>query len=778
MLTLVALIIAILGYIKLRASLPLLEGERSLAGISASVLIERDFKGVPTINGQNRRDVTVALGFLHGEERLFQMDLMRRKAAGELAELIGDIALPFDKRHRVHRLRSRARQLLDTTSIKTRDLINAYTIGVNQGFASLRAHPWEYLVLQQTPVLWKPEDTILVIYSMFFELTDTTGSQESMLDLLHEALPEELARFLAPPGTEWDAPMIGEAFITPTIPGPDVLYSIQPKTDSSQWQGPWKRITPPLDTGSNNWAVSSFRSQHGGAMLANDMHLGHSVPNIWYRAAMMWTEGAEEHRLAGLTLPGTANLIAGSNGNIAWGFTNANGDWTDLVEIELNPNDTDHYLTPEGTKAFERYEEILHSKSGKDVALTVRETIWGPIIDTNHLGRLRALRWIGHDPDAVNFRMADLETARTLKEALAIATRAGIPPQNFVCVDRNGSIGWTIAGKIPERYGFDGQLPSSWANGKRGWKGRLSPELYPSIVDPKAGVIWTANARVGDGELLATIGDGGYALGARARQIRDSLMTITNVTEEDLLDIQLDDRALFLERWRNLLLLHSSSHGLEEFHHLLKTDWSGHASIDSAGYFLVKHTRLIVFRIVYESLTADVQQLDRRFNIGVIRQWEGPLWRMVTEEPKHLLPASYKSWSDLLVSAMMETIHLNSSKKEPMAHRTWGQENTSAVRHPLSQSLPFLSRWINMPPRPLPGDSHMPRVQRSDHGASERFVVSPGRENEGILHMPGGQTSHPLSPYFGAGHEDWEEGRPTAFLPGPTVYRLTFVPAE
>ncbi len=771
---------ASLGYLELRASLPHLEGERSLAGIAAPVHVERDAGGVPTIRGESRRDVAVALGFLHAQERFFQMDLMRRRAAGELAELIGDAALSLDERHRVHRMRTRARRVLDRATAEERDLLDVYAVGVNAGLSSLGADPWEYLLLRQDPVPWKPEDSVLVIHSMFFQLNDATGSRESTLGLLHDVLPEELASFLAPPGTEWDAPMIGEVFSTPAIPGPQVMDSRQSKTSNrpGQWQRPRPVETQSVEPGSNSWAVAGSRSHHGDAILANDMHLGHAVPNIWYRAIMTWPEGGEERRRAGVTLPGTPSLTAGSNGHIAWGFTNSNGDWADLVEIELDPDNPDRYRTPEGSEAFEHHKETLHTSGGDDVTLKVRETVWGPIIDTDHRGRLRAVRWIGHDHDGVNFRMAGLETARTLEEAMTVAHRAGIPPQNFVCVDRNGAIGWTIAGKIPERYGFDGRLPSSWASGERGWKGQLSPELYPSVVNPEDGAIWTANARVGGGDALSTIGDGGYALGARARQIRDGLMALERATEEDLLAVQLDDRALFLERWRELFLTHAGADGLEEFRRLLEDGWSGRASIDSAGYFLVRRTRQVVFRMVYESLTSDVQQLDRRFRIWAIRQWEGPLWRMVTEQPAHLLPPPHESWNDLLVSAMKETTRALSSEGVPMAARTWGRENTSAVRHPLSRALPILSRWIDMPPRPLPGDGDMPRVQSSAHGASERFVVSPGREDEGIFHMPGGQTSHPLSPYFGAGHEDWEEGRPTPFLPGPTVYRLELLPQQ
>ena len=153
-----------------------------------------------------------------------------------------------------------------------------------------------------------------------------------------------------------------------------------------------------------------------------------------------------------------------------------------------------------------------------------------------------------------------------------------------------------------------------------------------------------------------------------------------------------------------------------------------------------------------------------------LRQWDGPLWKLVSEKPDHIAPATYRSWNAWIEDIVERTV---SDWDEPLESRTWGVANLSAVRHPLSQAVPWLSRWLDMPARPLPGDSNLPRAQGASHGASERLVVSPGREENGLFHMPGGQSGHPLSRYYGAGHEDWLEGRPTPLLPGPTVTTLT-----
>jgi penicillin amidase len=350
-----------------------------------------------------------------------------------------------------------------------------------------------------------------------------------------------------------------------------------------------------------------------------------------------------------------------------------------------------------------------------------------------------------------------------VSSALAIAPTVGIPPQNFVVADRAGSIGWTVAGRIPRR------------TEDNRWDGFLEAEEYTVLMNPPSGAIWTANARVADGEMLRKMGDEDYTLGARAKQIRDALLPLTNATEKDMLAIQLDDRALFLERWRALFLdLVRAKGGLEDVEKVLDEGWTGRASIDSAGYRAVRDLRRAVFEEVLGTLTAEAARADARFDVGLLRQWEGPLWQLVSERPAHLVAPPYRSWEEWLLAIVERTA---ASWSRPLERRTWGEANTSKINHPLSGAFPsFLSRFLDAPPRPLPGHTDMPRVQGPSHGASERLVVSPGREEDAIFHMPGGQSGHPLSPYYLAGHEDWEEGRATPLLPGATVYALRLIP--
>jgi len=772
---------AAVGYRTLRASLAQLDGTATLAGLSAPVTVERDDLGVPTIRAASRLDASRALGYVHAQERFFQMDLLRRRAAGELSELAGPGTLDTDKATRRHRFRDVAARALAGLPREQRAHIGAYATGVNAGLDALGSYPFEYHVLRAEPRPWEPEDTLLASYAMFLTLHGRQWERESALGLMRDRLPPELFAFLTPTGTEWDAPLVGEAVRQPEMPGPEVLnLRTTPSADAAGVAGAEPR---PDVAGSNNWAVAGTRTAHGGALLANDMHLGIGVPNTWYRASLVWPDdnGASQ-RVTGVTLPGTPAIIAGSNGSLAWGFTNSEGDWVSLVEVQVDPDDSERYLTADGPRRFGRHAEKVRVRGERDVEIVVTTTVWGPVIDHDHRGRPRALRWTAHEPEALNVDLLRMERAKQVDEALRIAAGTGMPPQNFVCADSRGRIGWTIAGRIPRRVGFDGRLPASWADARRGWNGWLTPEEHPRLVDPPVGVLWTANARTVDGEALAKLGHGGYALGARARQIRDGLLALAEpISEGQMLALQLDDRALFLDRWQRLLLETLEAAPGSARHSELRAlvaAWGARAEVDSVGYRAVRAFRLEVARLALGPLTAACRQLDPGFRyVGRFRQQEGPLWALVTRRPRHLLDARFEGWESLLQAAADGAIESLLSDGAKLGERTWGELNTSRIRHPLGRALPGFGRWLDMPPRPLPGDMFMPRVQRPASGASERLVVAPGREAQGYFHMPGGQSGHPLSPHYRRGHTAWERGDPTPFLPGPAVHTLTLVPS-
>jgi penicillin G amidase len=297
--------------------------------------------------------------------------------------------------------------------------------------------------------------------------------------------------------------------------------------------------------------------------------------------------------------------------------------------------------------------------------------------------------------------------------------------------------------------------------------------------------LWTANNRTMGGSALDALGDSGYDIGARARQIRDDLGALARrarpIEPRDLLAIQLDDRALLLESWHALLVRTLSPQVVAakaSRSALLQAaqKWEGRADADAVGYRVVRAFRLAVAHRVLDPIFAPCVERDPDFTWNRLN-YEQPLETLVDERPAHLLAPAYATWDDLIAAAADDVS--SAYEKEGLDPRTatWGQHNAAGIAHPFAQLLPrWASSWISMPADPLPGDTNMPRVQDPAFGASERFVVSPGHEAEGIFHMPGGQNSNPYSPFFRAGHEAWVRGDPTPFLPGATEHTLELLP--
>lgn len=774
------------GYVWLSQSKPMLEGNLALPGLSAVVTIQRDANGIPTITAQNRIDLARATGFIHGQERFYQMDLLRRNSAGELSELFGDAALSYDKKIRTHRFRMRAQRGVEQMPAEHLAIFRAYTDGVNAGLKQLSAVPMEYSLLGKTPSQWKDEDSLLSVYSMYLDLQEHDGKTERSLTLMRDVLPEDLFAFVHPKGGQWDAPIdgsVGEASPVPQNTWPTLeqsteLAAISHETTSQETAN--QDMQPEdLSPGSNNWAISGALTKYTSGMLADDMHLGIRVPNIWFRAHMKWQENGVPHQVVGLTLPGAPTLVVGSNTNIAWGFTNSYGDWSDVIRLTVNDKG-DKYLTPEGFKAFDLVNETIQIAKKQPEQYEIKETIWGPVIGEDGDGNLLAYRWTAHDAIATNLNFLNMEKATSVEEALRIGPTLGMPNQNLVTADKDGNIGWTITSTIPVRYGFDGSYISDWSDGTQGWSGYLPHDQYPKVYNPTQQRIWTANSRVVGGEMYDKIGNGGYALGARAKQIRDDLFAKDQFSEQDLLNIQLDDRAVFLTRWHKLLLeqVVPGSHHPEQAE-LTKAlqNWSARASEEDQGYLLVRQFRLKVRNLLFADLVNQLSGMDKHFNFRSVRKYvEEPMWAMITEQPEHLLPSRYTSWDKLLVQALNEAIDELNKDFGDWKTLTWGEFNAVAIKHPMSPYVPFLGLLTDMPHEPQAGDTLMPRVGGRDFGASQRIVVAPGHEDKGILHMPSSQAAHPLLPYFGKGHEDWLKGKATPLLPGETRYELTLMP--
>ncbi len=805
------IVVAVGARVMVGRSLPVLDGSLALGGLAAPVTVTRDALGIPTITAASRVDLARAVGFLHGQERFFQMDLQRRQPAGELSALVGPAALNADRAQRVHRFRSVAKRALALAPADYRAELDAYAAGVNAGLAALAAEPFEYLALRLTPEPWTPEDSMLTLIAMSVTLQGSQWEYERTLGTL-AGLPEPVFEFLAGRASDWESPIVGAPHPVPPVPAPGVFEirsgqtyfgndagvqapakvartSIAPDAtapDPSASLPWWVRLPREEEAtlGSNNWAVSGARSKTGSAIVANDMHLRLAVPNIWYRATYVLPDErrpGQTRTLSGVTLPGGPQMAVGTNGDIAWGFTNSAGDWSDLVIIEPVPGDPTKYQTPDGPRAFDLAHEPIVVKGAAPVDFEVRSTIWGPIVARDHQDRELASRWVAHDAAVLATDPARIAHARSVDEALQAAVGASLAAQNLVVGDTSGRIAWSIYGAVPRRVGFAGDVPTSWADGTHRWDGYLGYDEHPRVVDPPDGRLWTANARAVDGAMLDAIGDGGYTDGIRAWMIRDRLAAIDIADERALFDMQLDDRSLFLDRWRDVFLKTLDAPAVAgsplraEAARLARDHWSGRAAADSAAYRLVRTFRLTVSRMAMEALTAQVRTSAPGFDYTTIRRLEGPLWRLVHERPLHLLDKTYASWDAFLLAAIDRTLQPLAATGA-LAERTWGEANTADVAHPLASAVPQLARWLNMPREPLTGDVYTPRVVSPRSGASERFVASPGHEASAILHMPGGQSGHPLSPHYGDQQRAWVTGTPLPLLPGAALHTLTLTP--
>jgi penicillin amidase len=781
LLTCVGVLVLVLmaAWLFLRASLAQLDGTRHAPGLVAAVSVARDENGVPLLQGSNRLDLAYATGFIHAQDRFFQMDLLRRAGAGELAELFGERALAVDKAHRLHRFRARAELMLATMPAADRQFIDRYVAGVNDGMKALGARPFEYALTGTTPRAWSAADSLLVVCAMFFDLQ---GSQE----------PRKLARgwivdhtdaaqraFLLPEATEWDAPIDGtevaQAQIAPIPP-------IAPR-----WWGQ-RRANAPLRTasadfidsvGSNNWAVAGSRSGGGGAIVSDDMHLGLQLPTTWYRLALQFPDAdGKPRRMAGLTLPGTPPMIvAGSNGHVAWGYTNSYADLLDLVALDVDPANPERVRTPNGWETLASHQETILVKGAQAHTMVVRDSSLGPLRQAG--GRTWAIHWIAHLPGALNLNQRKLETADTLAAALAVAPTIGIPAQNFVAGDDKGNIGWTITGMLARRGSAS---PAADPAGAPTWDGALAPADYPRVVNPASGQLSSANSRQLMGAGAQLIGDGGFDLGARGRQIRDDLLALGPHTDlKAVYGVTLDDRAIFMAGWRKRAIGALDAAALAakpqraEFLRLLQTGWTGRASVDSTGYRLARGFMWGLYDLLFDAANVQMAALDDKAGMNAASaRWPAVLARLLDEQPASWLPAAYPDWRSLELAAIDGVIAQLTFDGRPLAEATWGARNTAAIAHPISMAAPALRRFLAAPADQLPGDANMPRVAGRNFGQSERMTLTPGKEEEAVFNMPGGQSGHPLSPFFLRGHEAWVAGKTVPLLPGPAVHTLRF----
>ena len=760
---------------KLRASLPVRDGERQVEGLDFPVTITSDRFGIPTITAQTRRDAALALGYVTARDRLFQMDLLRRRAAGRLSEIFGKAAIETDKRQRVIGFNRVASKIVAQLPNEQKQSLAAYTAGVNAFIQQMGTAPLEFLLLRYRPEPWKAEDSILVALNMF-QMLSFSDDEERMVSIMEKSLPPEVVAFLTPDTDSYTQVLVGGSDShRPIQPIPvEALASIRrdPKQDGVRAA---KLVQPTdFDVGSNNWAVDGSKTVDGRVIVANDIHIGLSVPNLWYRASLRYGNV----KTAGIVLPGVPATIIGSNGHVAWGLTNISGDFLDLVQLEINPENPDEYKTPSGWRRFEVVDEQINIKGGKHVIHPVKLTIWGPVSQTSLMGKPVAIHATAQQPDAVDVGLLEMNEAKTLEDGLDVMNHFGAPPLNAVVADVNGRIGWTYCGRIPLRKGFDGSTTKSWADGHIGWDGYIPPSELPRLIAPPEGFLATANNRTLGKNYPYTIGHN-FANSYRAYRISQRLNAMERVTEQDMFQLQLDTRCDFYEFYQQLALSVLTEGVIADDLHLSDAHkhiaaWDGKAEVDSVAFGLLVRFRKVLAEDVFEPFLALCQEADGNF-LYTWRNMDVPLQMLLTEKIAETLPdpEHYQDWEGFIVSKLEQSVEQLCSEYncKSLDRLTWGKIHRPRISHPLG-FIPVLGRFLNMPENPLPGSDSCVRSSR----ASDRMVVSPGHDADGILHIPCGQSGHPLSKNYKDQHDYWVRGESLPFLSGRTTHTLRLEP--
>jgi len=777
-LSVIFLLIAVAGlmYWTLAASLPKQNGELKLPGLTAAVSVQSDTLGVPFIAANSREDAFRTLGYLHARDRLFQMELMRRKSAGRLAELFGASALKLDRKQRTYQLSRTAATIVKDLPAGQRQALQAYVEGVNAYMRQARVLPPEFLVLRHSPEPWRAEDSILVALGMFQTLNGQE-QDERMVSVMEQALPADLLTFLTPDTDTFATVLVGgnsSRRFSETIPVQALAALPDVEADLAYNRVDAENVV----AGSNNWVVAGSKTADGRAIVANDMHLGLGVPNVWYRADLKYGD----RHIYGVTLPGLPAVVVGGNDDVAWGFTNVTADLVDLVRLDIDPANPQHYRTPQGWRDFTGHIETIKVKGAADVEISLQDTIWGPVSDQPLLGRPVAVKWAALEPHAVDLGLLEMDSARSTQQAMIIMNAAGGPPQNVVFADRRGHIGWTYMGRFPKRVGFDGLASRSWADGGPAWRGYIPPEELPRLLDPVDGFIATANNRTLGSEYPYVIAHN-WALGYRAFRIAELLRGRQGLTEPDLLAIQLDSRSGALDFYRQLALaemggLNTQDTELQEVKLALQA-WDGQMRTSSVGAAFLQEFRKRLAEQVFAKVVAACRAHDPDFHYAW-REMETPLRQVLTQRPAGMLSSRYHDdWRQMITDTVRQTrqeLHRQYPDTD-LRNLSWGLTHGMTLQHPFSRVAPFLGNVLDMPAFASDGCASVcVRVMDNGHGASERLVLSPAHPDDAIFHMPGGQSGHPLSPHYRDQQLFWQNGIASPLQTSIKPYTLSVTP--
>ncbi|MBX3289662.1 MAG: penicillin acylase family protein [Acidobacteria bacterium] len=738
-----------------------------LSGIKDIVSVTRDARWIPYIEAKSDQDAYFAQGFITASDRLWQMDLLRRVARGETAEIFGKTTLEEDKRWRTFGFAKIAEQSIKYLEPDLRQALDDYARGVNAYIATLDKDtlPIEFRILQYQPREWTSADSIIIGKILADALSSTYSG-----DLLRESLKDiDPAKYtdLTNKVTPYDVILFGKDVAAKTAinsalqidkiigeksPNGDEIRSFL-ENDRVLRERSLSRVGLYAEglAASNNWVISGKRTADGKPILANDPHLMPSAPGIWYLTHLS-TPGM---RVAGVTFPGVPGIVLGHNEHIAWGATNVGPDVQDLYREQI---DVIHGLKARGKddedKVVRKRDEIIRVRTSplkpetEEVIFPVLETDIGPIVINEQGGKWYSLRWTAFDPKNSDFgafyllnRVRDWEGFKKALSSYGGAT------QNFVYADTKGNIGWHVAGKIPVRRKGDGSLPyDAWTN-DGDWTGFIPFAELPNLYNPPEGFIMTANQRIvgTDYKHQQLVRD--FAAPWRARRLHDLLSKDTKATMDSTSAAQHDVYNIPLKMLADdIVRLKAANDGL------LKdiSEWNGEMTPDSKAALAVNEIR----NCAAEKLSA----ADKRIPAYLIR--ERILYRAVRENSALWLPKEFGDYGELLRSCS-DGLDASLSQRygKDREKWVWGAVSTSRFPHPLAVA-PLIGGQFATPRVSISGSGQTPNVASA---VSMRHIASPGNWDATRFVIPLGQSGDPKSPYYKDQFDLWKDGTPAVF---------------
>ncbi len=779
----------------LHDSLPQLDGTLTVTGLSAPVTVARDAHGVPHITAASMEDLVFAQAYITASDRLWQMDALRRHAAGTLAEILGSGLVEHDTMQRTLQLRAAADRALAVLPADQKHWLDVYASGVNASIAAQHDHlPIEFKILRYTPEPWTPRDSLLVGIAMFQDLT-TTFPDELDREALSAKLSPDLLADLYPVGSWRDHP-VGQPAVDLTAPQPEIeqvpLDESQSKLNfPKQFEAHLRDLQHAKATlaqsvaryacegcvsGSNGWAVSGAKTASGKPLLSSDMHLSHNVPGIWYMASL---ESGSFH-VSGVTLPGTPFVIVGHNQHIAWGFTNLGAKVQDLyVEQTRGTGSNAEFQAADGSwHPLLHQSEVIKVKGGKDIDLDVTLTLHGnmatPILSLiyPHEKRKVALRWTLYDPANVSSPFFAINSASDWKSLCAAASLFGGPAQNLQYADDQGHIGYHAIGRVPVRGSMTtptqlSPVPTDGRDPLGEWVGYIPFESMPQSYDPPGGIVATANSRVTpDGYPFPITLD--WAEPYRNERIWKVLQAKSGLKPADMLALQTDvysdfdkvvaQRLAYAIDHANVDANHDAARAkrLHKAADILRI-WDGTVAIDSSAAAITDAARRAFLRIVLGAKLGVPDELGLgtgKENPVNLYGWGESLYaeeQIIVHQPARWLPAKYPDWNALLTAAVEKGL---TDSKAPSDLEKWHYGNVRPVdiEHPILSQSPALRLILGMPVgtgvQPQSGDGSTVKQVGRKFGPSERLTVDFGDLDRSTLNVVLGESPNPESPWF------------------------------